>query len=105
MATLYQCDITESTNSTDHHRQEEFHQEKLSKLRVKYRLPLVTEKGTIFLIVWNIFLVFALFSCATKLCSWQTVTVIEYSGMAVLYPIIGIVADCCDHHNTVYSLL
>ena len=42
MAALCQCDITESTNSTEHNFQEEFDQEKRCKLRVKYRLPLVT---------------------------------------------------------------
>ena len=94
MATHCQCDITESTNSIERNLQEVFHQEKRCKLRVKYRLPPVTEKGTIFLIVWNVFLAFAFFSCATKLLSWQTVTVIEYCGVAVLYPIMGIIADC-----------
>ena len=57
MATPYHCSVTKTTNSTDYHLQEEFHQEKWHNLKVKHQLPLVTEKGTIFLIMWNIFLI------------------------------------------------
>ena len=80
---------------SNHLLHEQVHQEKQSTFQhFKFRLPLINDKGGVFLIIWNVFLGLAFFSCATKLQRWQRIGIIEYSVALLVYPIIGFIADC-----------
>ena len=60
---------------------------------MKYRLPLIMEKGAVFMIVLNAFGVLSYFSIASQLTAIADETAIEYAVIIALYPVIGLIAD------------
>ena len=93
---MYQESIEKSNKEDQRFLQKQPIRKRQYKLEnFKFRLPLIKEKGGVLLIVWNVFLALAFFSCATNLFSWETVTIIEYSATLALYPFIGLIGDCC----------
>ena len=62
-------------------------------LKIKYRLPLLTENGVVFMVVWNLFFVIAFFSCVSQLLEWQDYAVAECGILLSLFPFVGYIAD------------
>ena len=95
MAALNQENVEEANSEREHLLQKQLQQEKQYTYKLfKFRLPLINDKGALFLIVWNAFLSLAFFSCATGLHAWETVTVIEYGASLAAFPFVGFIADC-----------
>ena len=46
------------------------------------------------MIVWNTLYAISLFSCETKILPWNKMPIIEYTSFMILFPIIGLMADC-----------
>ena len=62
----------------------------------KYKLAKISEKGAMFMIIWNLFYTTALFSCLTLLGMINNTVYIQYivvTSVSVLYPVIGLVTD------------
>ena len=96
MAALYQETIEETNSEHEHLLHKQHRQEKqCTHKHFQFRLPLISDSGALFLIVWNAFMALAFFSCATGLHEWQTITIIEYGSSLLAYPIIGFMADSC----------
>ena len=62
---------------------------------VKYRLPKITEKGAIVMIVCNVLALTAIYAQLERIYS-SAITCVAYFVMAIItFPIVGIVADTC----------
>ena len=57
--------------------------------RLRFRLPLISHKGAILMIVWNVFFDISLFTC-----SIPQLTQLYAGVLIVFYPIIGWLGDC-----------
>ena len=60
--------------------------------RLKYRLPLISEKGAIFMIVWNFFFILCFFLTASRLLEWQDIYAI-YSVITAALLIIFVITS------------
>ena len=56
-------------------------------------MPLITEKGVLFTIIWNAFAVLSFFTCTSQLTAIVDEAAIEYTVIMALYPVIGLIAD------------
>ena len=58
-----------------------------------YRFPKISEKGVIFLLVWNLFFAISLTMCISELLI-DNYTVIEFLSIPIICPVIGLLCDC-----------
>ena len=74
------------------------HFQKLSKKFPRYKLAKISEKGAIFMIIWNLFYATALF-CSFEIFDSRKNTVYMYipyivaPSVSILYPIVGLAID------------
>ena len=62
---------------------------------MKYRLPLITEKSAIILIISNTFAVLSYATCLTQTdATWNEERILVYTIVLAMYPIVGLVSDC-----------
>lgn len=61
-------------------------------LRMRYRLPMISEKGAVIMIVWNVFFCTSFCSCGIRLVFGSSQLVL-IACMTVIYPIVGWLAD------------
>ena len=59
----------------------------------KYKLAKITEKGAIFMILWNLFYTTALFSCGTELLLTKNIALVVVCSSSIFYPVVGVVVD------------
>ena len=70
--------------------------QKRCSCRIKYRLPMITEKGAIVVIVCNVLALTAICAQLQNIFSTTTFTRVTFLVMAIItFPIVGIVADTC----------
>ena len=62
---------------------------------LKYRLPVISEKGGIFMIVWNFLFILCASSTGSKVLDWKdSSTVVEFTVLSPLNIFVGLAADC-----------
>ena len=59
----------------------------------KYKLAKISERGAIFIIIWNLFYNIALFACATELLLTKNTAFVVVCSSSILYPVVGLVID------------
>ena len=61
-------------------------------IHIRYRLPKISEKGAIIMIIWNFLFAVSFFSCSLKLVFGPS-HVIVITSLTIVYPIVGWLAD------------
>ena len=72
------------------------HSQKVNKKCPKYKLAKISEKGAIFMIIWNLFYAMALFSCVEIFSLRKSTVYVPYivaTSVSILYPIVGLAID------------
>ena len=62
--------------------------------KLKYRLPKISEKGAVFMIIWNFLFMVSFFSTSSEILEWRESYIIEYTVIMSLFVFIGLLADC-----------
>ena len=69
------------------------HSQKLNRRCPKYKLAKISEKGAIFMIIWNLFFTTALFSCFTPSNSTKNTAYIVMFSSSIVFPVVGLLTD------------